>query len=59
MSKPKIRFKGYEEDWEQRKVKEFAIESEVKGHSGKDAKKLTVKLKKRNSCKLVSKRSTK
>lgn len=30
--------------WEQRKVKEFAIESEVKGHSGKDAKKLTVKL---------------
>ena len=44
MSKPKIRFKGYEEDWEQRKVKEFAIESEVKGHSGKDAKKLTVKL---------------
>ena len=22
MSKPKIRFKGYEEDWEQRKLKE-------------------------------------
>lgn len=41
---PEIRFVGFTEDWEQRKVKEFAIESEVKGHSGKDAKKLTVKL---------------
>ena len=41
---PEIRFKGFTDDWEQRKVKEFAIESEVKGHSGKDAKKLTVKL---------------
>lgn len=41
---PEIRFVGFTEDLEQRKVKEFAIESEVKGHSGKDAKKLTVKL---------------
>ena len=24
MSKPKIRFKGYEEDWEQRKLSEIA-----------------------------------
>lgn len=41
---PEIRFPEFTGDWEQRKVKEFAVESEVKGHSGKDAKKLTVKL---------------
>ena len=26
MGKPKIRFKGYEDDWEQRKLSEIAIE---------------------------------
>ena len=26
MGKPKIRFEGYSEDWEQRKVSEIAIE---------------------------------
>lgn len=41
---PEIRFPEFTGDWEQHKVKEFAVESEVKGHSGKDAKKLTVKL---------------
>lgn len=41
---PEIRFPGFTDDWKQHKVRDFAVESEVKGHSGKDAKKLTVKL---------------
>ncbi len=42
--KPAIRFKGFTEDWEQRKVGEFLTESRVRGNTGLDAKKLTVKL---------------
>ena len=41
---PEIRFKGFTEAWEQRKVREFLIESRVRGNTGLDAKKLTVKL---------------
>ncbi len=42
--KPVIRFEGYTEDWEQRKVGDYLILSKVPGHTGVDAKKLTVKL---------------
>ena len=41
---PDIRFSGFTEDWEQRKVGEFLTESRVRGNTGLDAKKLTVKL---------------
>ena len=41
---PKIRFDGYTDDWEQRKVGDFLTESRVRGNTGLDAKKLTVKL---------------
>lgn len=42
--KPCIRFKGFTDDWEQRKVGEFLTVSKIPGHTGIDAKKLTVKL---------------
>ena len=41
---PKIRFKGFTEEWEQHEVGDFLIESRVRGNTGVDAKKLTVKL---------------
>ena len=41
---PAVRFKGFEDDWEQRKVGDFLTESRVRGNTGLDAKKLTVKL---------------
>lgn len=41
---PKIRFSGFTGDWEQRKVGEFLTVSKIPGHTGIDAKKLTVKL---------------
>ena len=41
---PAIRFKGFTEDWEQRKLEEFLTESRIIGHSGDIARKLTVKL---------------
>ena len=44
MKKPKIRFKGFTETWEQRKIGDFSVESCVKGGTGLTAKKLTVKL---------------
>ena len=44
MGKPKIRFKGYTEDWEQRKVGEYLTESRESGHKGDVAHKMTVKL---------------
>ena len=44
MAKPKIRFKGYTDDWEQRKVNEFLSESREMGHKGDAAQKMTVKL---------------
>ena len=44
MKKPAIRFKGFTEDWEQRKVGDYLIESRIKGNTGRDARKLTVKL---------------
>ena len=44
MGKPKIRFKGFDNDWEQRKVNEFLSESREIGHKGNAAHKMTVKL---------------
>ena len=44
MAKPKIRFKGFTDDWEQRKVREFLTESRESGHKGDIAHKMTVKL---------------
>ena len=41
---PRIRFKGFEEDWEQRKLGEILSESREIGHKGDTAKKITVKL---------------
>ena len=41
---PEIRFQGFTDDWEQRKVGDFLTESRVRGNTGLDAKKLTVKL---------------
>lgn len=41
---PTMRFKGFMDDWEQRKVGDFLIISKILGHTGIDAKKLTVKL---------------
>ena len=41
---PAIRFKGFSDAWEQRKVGDFLTESRVRGNTGVDAKKLTVKL---------------
>jgi type I restriction enzyme S subunit len=43
-TKPKIRFKGFTDPWEQRKVGDFLSISRIPGHTGVDAKKLTVKL---------------
>ncbi|OBZ33916.1 restriction endonuclease subunit S [Megasphaera sp. DISK 18] len=42
--RPAIRFEGFENDWERRKVGEFLTISKILGHTGLDAKKLTVKL---------------
>lgn len=48
MNEPKLRFKADDgsqfPDWEKHKIKEFVIESNILGHTGKEAKKLTVKL---------------
>ena len=41
---PKLRFKGFTDPWEQRKVGDVLSESRDAGHSGDIAKKLTVKL---------------
>ena len=41
---PEMRFDGFTEPWEQRKVGDFLTESRVRGNTGLDAKKLTVKL---------------
>ena len=41
---PELRFPGFTDAWEQRKVGEFLTESRVKGSNGKVSKKLTVKL---------------
>ena len=41
---PQIRFDGYTDAWEQRKVGDFLIESREKGNGGDKAKKITVKL---------------
>ena len=41
---PEIRFAGFTDPWEQRKVGEFLTVSKIPGHTGVDAKKLTVKL---------------
>lgn len=41
---PKIRFTGFSDDWEQRKVGDFLTISKIPGHTGVDARKLTVKL---------------
>lgn len=45
MSKlPKLRFKEFSGDWESKKLGEFLIESKIKGSTGENSKKLTVKL---------------
>ena len=43
-SVPEIRFKGFTDPWEQRKVGDHLIPSKLPGHTGVDARKLTVKL---------------
>ena len=42
--KPALRFKGFTDPWEQRKVGDHLIPSKLPGHTGVDARKLTVKL---------------
>lgn len=42
--KPAIRFQGFTDAWEQRKVGDYLTLSRILGHTGVDAKKLTVKL---------------
>lgn len=41
---PEIRFKEFDGAWERHKVGDFLTESRIIGHTGQDAKKLTVKL---------------
>ncbi|WP_439442685.1 restriction endonuclease subunit S [Listeria aquatica] len=41
---PEIRFEGFTEEWEERRVGDFLTESRIKGSNGSKAKKLTVKL---------------
>ena len=41
---PEVRFSGFTDAWEQRRVGEFLSISKVPGHTGLNAKKLTVKL---------------
>ncbi|RSX53216.1 type I restriction-modification system, subunit S [Bifidobacterium goeldii] len=41
---PSIRFKGFTDPWEQRKLSEYLTLSRIIGHTGVDANKLTVKL---------------
>lgn len=41
---PKLRFKGFADPWQQRKYSDYLIESNIPGHDGSEANKLTVKL---------------
>lgn len=41
---PEVRFKEFTKKWESHKVGDFLTESRIAGHTGQDAKKLTVKL---------------
>jgi len=41
---PRIRFRGFGDAWEQRKLNDFLIESQIKGSNGSTSQKLTVKL---------------
>ena len=41
---PEIRFRGFTETWELHKVGDFLTESQIRGNTGLEAKKLTVKL---------------
>ena len=41
---PEIRFQGFTETWELHKVGDFLTESQIRGNTGLEAKKLTVKL---------------
>ncbi len=41
---PEIRFAGFTDAWEQRKVGDYLTESRISGSNGSEAKKLTVKL---------------
>ena len=47
---PKIRFSGFSDDWEQRKVGNFLTESREVGHKGDVAHKMTVKLWSKGIC---------
>ena len=44
VKKPVIRFNEYSDDWEDNKISTFCTESNILGHTGNEAKKLTVKL---------------
>ncbi|MDE9800488.1 restriction endonuclease subunit S [Staphylococcus delphini] len=41
---PKLRFPEFSEEWEEKRLGDFLIESMIKGNKGNEAKKLTVKL---------------
>ena len=41
---PEIRFPEFTDEWEQRKLGEYLVESKIKGNTGDRAKKITVKL---------------
>ncbi len=41
---PKLRFKGFEDEWKEKKLINFLSESRIPGRNGSKAKKLTVKL---------------
>ena len=41
---PKLRFKGFTDPWQQRKYSDYLTESNIPGHDGSEANKLTVKL---------------
>ncbi|HAT4229906.1 restriction endonuclease subunit S [Clostridium perfringens] len=41
---PKLRFKGFEDEWKEKKLINFLSESRIPGSNGSKAKKLTVKL---------------
>ncbi|MFI3211323.1 MAG: restriction endonuclease subunit S [Peptostreptococcaceae bacterium] len=44
MNAPKLRFKEFTDNWENKKLDNFLTESKIKGNTGEKAKKLTVKL---------------
>lgn len=41
---PQLRFSGFDDEWEEKKLENFCTESRIVGHTGNEARKLTVKL---------------